>query len=105
MTNRWKVPGLKLRLSLQLWQVETGELLWASVAEAVLSNEAVSQDPVFLEEEAKVALGSMVADFLNGKTSSQSTPLSEMLNQLIEQPPQATKPEDGSRTTGEPQPK
>jgi hypothetical protein len=59
MTERWKVPGLDLRIvetrsslmriSLQLWDARSGELIWASVAEAILANEAVSQDPVFLQ--------------------------------------------------------
>jgi len=102
MTERWKVPGFDLRvvqtrssvirLSLQLWETDTGELVWTSVAEAVLANEAVTQDPVFLEEETKVALGSVIADLLYGRTSSQYTPLNGMLNQLIEQPSPAPSP-------------
>lgn len=94
MTERWKPIDLRivqtrssiLRLSLQLWDTQTGELVWASVAEAILSNEAVSQDPVFLEDAATIALGSVIADFLRGKTASTYTPLSEFLDQLIQKP-------------------
>ena len=55
MTERWKFPGVDLRLvqtrssmmriSLQLWDAESGELIWSSVAEAVLANEAVIAGP------------------------------------------------------------
>ena len=69
MTERWKFPAFDFRIaqtrsslmqiSLQLWDAETGELIWSSVAEAVLANEAISQDPVFFEDAARVALGSL----------------------------------------------
>lgn len=111
MTERWKVPGFDLRvvqtrsslirLSLQLWEIDTGKLVWHSVAEAILSNEAVSQDPVFMEEESKIALGGIVADFLYGRTASQYTPLNEVLNQLIEKPP--PQPEKKPDTQVEPE--
>jgi hypothetical protein len=93
MTQRWKVPGVELRvvetrsslmrISLQLWDSGTGELIWSSVAEAVLANEAVTQDPVFLEDAARVTLGSLMSDFLNRRTASQYTPLNDTLNQMI----------------------
>jgi hypothetical protein len=92
MTQRWKVPGLELRvaetrsslmrISLQLWDAGSGELIWYSVAEAVLANESVSQDPVFLEDAALVTLGSLMSDFLNRRTASQYTPLNEVLDSL-----------------------
>ena len=72
-----------MRISLQLWDTGSGELIWSSAAEAVLANEAVSQDPVFLEDAALVTLGSLMSDFLNRRTASQYTPLNETLNQLI----------------------
>jgi len=93
MTERWKFPGADLRLvqtrssnmriALQLWDATSGELIWSSVAEAVLANEAVSQDPVFLEDAARVTLGSLMSDFLNRQTASQYTPLNEALDSLI----------------------
>ena len=92
MTERWKVPGLDLRIvetrsslmriSLQLWDARSGELIWASVAEAILANEAVSQDPVFLEDAARVTLGSLMSDFFNRRTASQYTPLNDALDKL-----------------------
>jgi len=113
MTERWKIPGFDLRvvqtrssvirLSLQLWEANTGELVWVSVAEAVLANEAVTQDPVFLEDETKVALGSVIADLLYGRTSSQYTPLNGMLNELIEHPSPAPKPTKENSESAEPE--
>jgi hypothetical protein len=68
------------------------EAAWSSVAEAILSSEAVCQDPVFLEDAARIALGSVVADLLRGKTASTYTPLSEFLDQLIRRPAPEEKP-------------
>ena len=46
MTDRWMFPGLNVRLlqtrssimriSLQLWDAETGDLVWVSVAETTM---------------------------------------------------------------------
>jgi hypothetical protein len=101
MTERWKFADIRLvqtrssilRLSLQLWDTQTGELVWTSVAEAILASEAASQDPVFLEDAARIALGSVIADLLGGKTTSTYTPLTEFLNQLIQKP----EPEEKSK--------
>src|SRR4029450_7043675 len=98
MTNRWTPWDLRiiqtrssmLRLSLQLWDTHTGEPVWSSTAEAILSGEGVFQDPVYLEDAARVALGSVVADFLRGRTSSTYTPLNKAIDSLIRPP----KPED-----------
>ncbi len=104
MTDRWKVPGFDLRVvqtrssivrvALQLWDMQTGELLWASLAEGTLQGEAVAQDPVYFEDAARVTLGSMLADLLNGKTASTYGPLNEFIDQLI-QPPQSGRPTNG----------
>jgi hypothetical protein len=93
MTERWKVPGFDLRvvqtrssvmrISLQLWDAESGELVWSAVAESDLASEGVTQDPVFLEDASRVTMGSLVADFLNRRTASHYTPLNESLNQMI----------------------
>ena len=95
MTDRWKVPAFDvriaqtrssiMRLSLQLWDVENGELVWVSVAETNMANEAVSQDPVYLEDIARATLGSMMADLMTGKTASRYTPLNELVNNLIQE--------------------
>lgn len=95
MTNRWTPWDLRivqtrssiLRLSLQLWDTHTGEPIWSSVAEAIVSGEIVLQDPVYLEDAAKVALGSVVADFLRGRTASTYTPLNKAVDSLIRPPP------------------
>lgn len=100
MTERWKFADVRLvqtrssilRLSLQLWDAHTGELVWASVAEAILANEAAGQDPVFLEDAARVTLGSMITDFQRGKTASTYTPLNEFLDSLIQKPEPEKKP-------------
>ena len=95
MTLRWKIPGFEFRVaetrssvmrsSLQLWDSESGELIWSSAAETVMASEVVSQDPVFLEDVARVTFGSLMADFLNRRTASQYTPLNEALNKLIQE--------------------
>jgi SpoVK/Ycf46/Vps4 family AAA+-type ATPase len=82
-----------VRLSLQLWDAETGELVWASLAETNMANEAVSQDPVYLEDIARVTLGSMMADFVNQKTASTYTPVNKFLNDLVEEAVPHEKPE------------
>jgi len=96
MTERWKLPVIDvrvmqtrsstLRLSLQLWDTETGELLWLSVAEETMQSEAVAQDPVYLEDAARVAFGSIIADLINHKTASTYTSLNKILDQLIQIP-------------------
>lgn len=94
MTNRWTPIDVRivqtrssmLRLSLQLWDTHTGEPIWSSTAEAILSSEVVFQDPVYLEDAARVALGSVVADFMRGRTSSTYTPLNKAIDSLIRPP-------------------
>jgi len=95
MMDRWEVPGISvkfsrtrsatIRLSLQLWNCQTGELLWSSTAESNFQSEAMSTDPVFIEDVARVTFGSMLSDLLNRKTSSKYTPLNQVLNLLIRQ--------------------
>ena len=75
-----------MRLSLQLWDMRTGELVWTSLAEASLESEAVGQDPVYFEDIARVTMGSMIADFLNGETASSYGPLNDYIDQLIQIP-------------------
>jgi hypothetical protein len=104
MTERLKFPGVDLRIvetrsslmriSLQLWDARSGELIWSSVAEAVLANEAISQDPVFLEDAARVTLGSLMSDFLNRRTASIYSPLNEALDNLVRE----TIPEEHTRS-------
>ena len=93
MLDRWEIPGIQIkfvrirsatmRLSLQLWDATTGELLWSSTAESNFQSDVLSLDPVFIEDVARVTFGSMLSDLLNRKTSSKYGPLDEVLNLLI----------------------
>ena len=104
MTDRWSFPPIDLRvtqtrssimrLSLQLWDAETGELVWGSIAETTMQNEGLSQDPVYLEDVSRATLGSMMEDFKNGKTASTYTPVNRFLNDLIEESVPRENPED-----------
>jgi hypothetical protein len=96
MYDRWTFPGFgvvvsqtrqsNLRMSVQVWDAKTGELLWASMAEGTMQSEAVAKDPVYLEDTVRVTLGSIVADFLNRKTASTYTPLNKIVDELIQIP-------------------
>ena len=96
MTDRWSFPifGVRvsqtratvLRLALQLWDAETGALLWFSAAEGTMQGEAVSQDPVYFKDVAEVTLGSMIQDFVSGRSASMYTPVNVLLDSLIQQP-------------------
>jgi hypothetical protein len=108
MTERWQIPAFDirvmetrsslLRVSLQMWEVESGELIWSSVAETVMESETVTQDPVFLEDAIRLTFGSLMSDFLNRRTASKYTPLNEVLNTLV----QAAIPEEQpSSSSGE----
>jgi len=112
MKDRWELPPIALkvsrirssimRLSLQLWDMQTGELLWTSLAEASLESEAVGQDPIYFEDTARVTMGSVIADFINGKTASSYGPLDQIIDQLIqipqpEKPRNADNPDPASR--------
>jgi hypothetical protein len=104
--DRWKVPALEinvvrirssiLRLSLQLWDTETGELIWASTAEATFQEEAVSEDPVYFREAGRITWATIIADFTHGETSSKYTSVNTLLDSLIsdegKQEPQQKKP-------------
>ena len=74
-----------MRLVLQLWDAKTGELVWASAAETSMQNEAVSQDPVYLEDIVRATLGGMMADVLNRRTASKYTPVNKFLDDLIKE--------------------
>jgi hypothetical protein len=96
LMDRWSFPPIDFKVSrtrssimrvfLQLWDAHTGELLWTSRAETAVQSEAVGQNPVSFEDTARVTLGSMIADFMHGKTASSYTPLNTFINQLIEIP-------------------
>ena len=74
-----------MRLVLQLWDAKTGELVWASADETSMQNEAVSQDPVYLEDIVRATLSGMMADVLNRRTASKYTPVNKFLDDLIKE--------------------
>ncbi|HJT19848.1 MAG TPA: hypothetical protein VJ746_05235 [Nitrospira sp.] len=105
MYDRWTFPAFgvvisqtrqsNLRMSVQLWDTKTGELLWASMAEGTMQSEAFAKDPVYMEDAVRVTLGSMISDFLNQKTASTYTPVNKFLNSLIEEAMPKEKPDNG----------
>ena len=108
MQDRWTFPAANvrvtqtrssiMRLSLSMWDAETGELVWASMAEATMEGEAVSQDPVYLEDISRVAWGSILSDFLHRRTGSKYTPVNQFLNNLIRE----AVPQEDKENTGKP---
>ena len=112
MTDRIKIQPLDLRvlqtrssilrLSLQLWDTKSGELLWGSGAETTMANEAMSQAPVYFEDIARATLGGMMADLLNRKTSSQYTPMNTFLNGLIQEDMPKSKTAEEEKAANEP---
>jgi SpoVK/Ycf46/Vps4 family AAA+-type ATPase len=64
------------------------------MAETTMQNEAVSQDPVYMEDVARATLGGIVADFMNRKTASTYTPVNKFINNLIEEAVPKEKPEE-----------
>lgn len=91
--DRWKVPALEinvvrirvsiLRLALQLWDTETGELIWASTAEGSFEDEAVTEEPVYLREAGRITWGSIISDFVHDRTASRYSPADNLLDSLI----------------------
>ena len=56
--------------------------MYNSYAEATAQNEAVSQDPVYFEEIARVTMASMIVDLRNGKQRSSSTVTDKFLDRF-----------------------
>jgi hypothetical protein len=104
MTERLDLPPFNLlilqtrsahmRLSLQLWDTMSGELIWSSAAETALQSEATGQVPVFMEDATRISWGSMLSDLLNGKTSSRYTRLNEVLDNLLSEKTNKTQREE-----------
>jgi hypothetical protein len=91
--ERWSVPalGIKitwirssiLRLALQLWDTNTGDLLWASTAEGSFQEEAFTEEPVYLREAVRITWGSIISDFARERTASRYSPTNNLLDSLI----------------------
>ena len=92
--DRWEFPGVNvkvlrtrssiLRVSLQLWDTETGQLIWASAAEAAFQEEALFDEPVYLHEAALVAWGGIISDLTHGRTAYRYTPTDSLLDALTQ---------------------
>jgi len=91
--DRWKVPALEInvvrirssiiRLALQVWDTETGDLLWASTAEGSFQEEALSEDPVYLREAGRITWGSIISDFAHDRTASRYSPTNNLIDSLV----------------------
>ncbi|MDF0666118.1 MAG: hypothetical protein P0119_08595 [Nitrospira sp.] len=112
MTDRMSTPlfGVRLsqtratvmRLSLQLWDSETGALLWSSIAEGTMQGEAISQDPVYFKDIVRVILGSIITDFVNDRTGAKYTPIYKLLDDLLQTSPPEKEPKPGKSSPGKP---
>jgi hypothetical protein len=60
-----------------------------------MENEAISQDPVYLEDISRATFGSMISDLLNRKQASKYTPLNKFLDTLIKEAIPEEKPKNG----------
>ncbi len=91
--DRWEVPALQinvlrtrvsiLRLALQVWDTETGDLVWSSTVEGAFQEEAFTDEPVYLREAGRITWGSIISDFAHGKTASRYNPANNLLDSLI----------------------
>ena len=91
--DQWKVPGIGvhvlrirvsiLRLALQLWDTETGDLLWASTAEGSFREEAITEEPVYLREAGRITWGSIMSDFVHDRTGYRYSPENNLLDSLM----------------------
>lgn len=93
MYERWEFPGVNvkilrtrssiLRVSLQLWDSETGELIWTSAAEATFQQEALFDDPVYLHGAGLITWGSIISDLEHNRTAFRYTPTDALLDSLM----------------------
>lgn len=89
-----------MRLSLQLWDSETGALLWSSIAEGTMQGEAISQDPVYFKDIVRVVLGSIITDFVNDRTGTKYTPIYKLLDDLLQTSPPEKEPKPDKSSPG-----
>lgn len=69
-----------LRLSLQLWEIETGEIIWESSGEASLTSEMVGSIPIPLVDALRTLWAGMLEDLLQGKTASHYSEMDKLLD-------------------------
>ena len=78
MVERFDLVGLRtvqtrtvaLRLSLQMWDVTSGEFLWESFGEGMMTREVLSESRGSMGTIARNIWRSMIQDLLEGKTDS-----------------------------------
>lgn len=79
----WKVVRSRassLRLSLQLWEIETGEIIWQSAGEATLTSELVGEVPVPMVDALRTLWAGMLQDLLKGKIASHYSEIDKLLD-------------------------
>ena len=83
LADKFEFEGIKLvrtrvstlRLWLQLWDTQTGHILWQSTGEVTLASHiARAQESVSLDELARILWSRMIADELIGKNSTWRCP-------------------------------
>lgn len=104
MTDRWKFPPFSvlmsqtrssnMRLMIQLWDVQTGAVVWGSLVKTEMQSETISQDPVYLEDVTRATMGSVVADLLSGRQSSKYTSVNKFVDDLITEAMPKDTPDD-----------
>jgi hypothetical protein len=86
MENRFTLLGWRLlqtritvlRLALQLWDVRTGTVVWASSGEVMLASDVLGQARIPLDRAAEILWFAMLQDFEHGRTESAYTHLTEV---------------------------
>jgi hypothetical protein len=86
MENRFALLGWRLlqtritvlRLALQLWDVRTGTVVWASSGEVTLASDVLGQARIPLDRAAEILWFAMFQDFENGRTESTYTHLTKV---------------------------
>ena len=87
MENRFALLGWRLlqtritvlRLALQLWNVRTGTVVWASPGEVMLASDVLGQARIPLDRAAEILWFAMLQDFEKGRTESTYTHLTRCL--------------------------
>ena len=83
LADKFEFEGIKLvrtrvstlRLWLQLWDTQTGYIMWQSTGEVTLASHiARAQESVSLDELARILWSRMIEDELIGKNSTWSCP-------------------------------
>lgn len=86
MENRFALLGWRLlqtritvlRLALQLWDVRTGTVVWASSGEVTLASDVLGQARIPLDRAAEILWFAMLQDFEKGRTESTYTHLTRV---------------------------